>query len=88
MKPLEWRRGDDGLQPDWRWYRAQRNETRLTLSRDGDADTWSLSVDFGRNDTILVDLPGGDLPDAEAQALALPTLVRALRQVLAELEGE
>lgn len=78
MSALEWRRlGWSGA------YTAEVNGLELFLHRASTG--WWVRDQGGCTEAQL---PGPfDLPDAEAQALAVPTLVKALKAVVAKLEG-
>lgn len=90
MSALEWvwvprKAVSEAHDQAWRRYYARigTNPSALLLQRDGDSGDWVASytpIDFEMY------LPGDNLTDAEAQALAVPTLVRALRAVLEKLE--
>ena len=58
-------------------------ELRLTHTPNGGGG-WTVWPEFT---DIYVALPRGDLPDAEAQRLAVPTLVAALKAVVERLEA-
>lgn len=95
MSALEWtrlpRHGDHAWEREYRRYCAGigDNPDALRLERWGNerpvAD-WYWWVEH-RELGYRVTIPGGDLPDAEAQRLAVPTLCAALRAVLADLDG-
>ena len=48
---------------------------------------WVVNFHDDQGYDFEVEIDGADLPDAEAQRLAVPTLVRALKAVVERLEG-
>ena len=92
MSGVEWtelqRVGSDGFTKEWRRYCAAigDNPDAVRLKREQRFDEW-VWLAVCRQTGHQVTLPGGDLPDAEAQRLAVPTLVAALKAVVERLEG-
>lgn len=92
MSGIEWtklpRHGSPDFEREWRRYCAHigDNPDALRLNRGQLDDGWWWITEL-RRIGYMVRVPGGDLPDAEAQALAVPTLCAALRAVLADLES-
>ena len=91
MSVVAWRRGDveESLGYAWRWYNGRLGDISIELSHSGDFDSWLLTLEIdGEGGTdVTIAMPGGDLPDAEAQRLAVPTLVAALKVVVERLES-
>jgi len=92
MSGVEWttlkRTGSPDYEREWRRYCAHigDNPDSVRLKRERRLDEWGWYA-VCRETGYQVQLPGNDLPDSEAQRLAVPTLVAALRQVLERLEG-
>ena len=91
MSVVAWRRGDveESLGYAWRWYNGRLGDISIELSHSGDFDSWllTLEIDGEGGADVTVAIPGVGVPDAEAQRLAVPTLVAALRAVISRLEG-
>lgn len=93
MSALKWtrlpRHGARDWEEEYRRYGAGIGDSpdAVRLSRWKRDDGWHWLIE-DRRSGLEVELPGGDWTDAEAKALAVAALAKAMRALLAELEGK